>query len=532
MGIDNLKILCRGYQWAVGTKPEDINFFSSVARTPIGIEIDLQDFLLDLGKLKYSFEGTDSGYSSARHYFESGNLSLKLDSAVYINSSTPYLEQYFKIKEDTTYIKYKVVVSHTVYGLLFSGTVHQDGLKEAFTQGNNSDIIDCMIVGFEKEFRDYYATKSLKSPHGDFIWDSQFAGMLFKKFADLFLLHVDNSFINQYEIESEIRDWWCSKHPVFKKRSDVGEYLLKQGYERIYQSGDKVLNWFTATANCMGWIYYIFKEKFYLRNRSGYTLPTVQYDFGLINEYTIGKKKPARDYDTIMLIQGVWEGGKLYTTSGTPQAGPRIKILGEKQEIFENTWHFNRITGLENAGYILHNDIGHKHSIYSGEDSEEFRIANITHESGRFTQNISTFKKENQLRLNGGSSSDNWWLVNLREGTERPWDSTVGHGQESGIFTGCHGEQLCKINGNGTLNMNYDNYSKSQAFKNNWAKFLDSKINIAIDVEMDMLVTDPFHNVEFINSGDSFFNTSKFGIQTMEFDLDKEITNFALTKII
>lgn len=536
--INNLKILCQGFTWPIGTPIPERSFFSDTLASASTREIDLVDFLLDIGDLHYKFEDTDNQGGANQHFFESGNITLKLDGAVFINSETPYMRDFFKIKEDTSYTKYKVRLYYND-DMLFQGTVHQDGLKEMYRSDNDDQTLECLIVGFEKEWREYYRSKPLlnaQSYHWPYEIQTQIGTfpIYLTEFWKMLRDNTVNSFLpwESYNIQSEVGSWYISKHPVFKKTPLKGTWRLMQGYERCQLSGQSVYDWFETICNCMGWIYYFYRDKFYIRTRAGFNLPEVEYDYGLITAggYDLGKLKPMNSFDNIMLIRGVWKRGRDRTTPGTVIDGPKIIIIGDKYDVNPQTWVFDEIEGTEGFSYFLKNRIGYKYSTFSSEDNTVFNIANIFHPA-HFEQNIVSIRKDKMLRLNTGSSGISWWSVRLDVATDGPYDDGVELGQEVACFTGCNGEQLCKVNlPTGRLIMGYDKYVQTPDFRANFAKFLNSSDNICMPVQLDTLVTNPFHIPRFINSGDSFLDSARWGIQAMSFDLKEDLTKFELIK--
>ncbi len=551
MSVNKIKILCRGFRWDEGTDINEINFFSAEPRTPVTDEVDLMDFAVELGELEYNFDDVDDekGYGSL--FFTSGNITVKVTDGEIHGLK---MSEFFKIYEDTQYIKYRVRLLYNDE-LLFQGTVHQDGLKEKFSQDNESQTIEVLIVGFEKEMKDYFNTKPLIDPENvPWLWNSYYVGggarpgayseyIKHRQFPLVVEGLFDNNFINSFDYDNDINEWFVAKEGrfVISPHTDNRLHHTKQGYERFWQDRCTRWKWLEWICNSMGWVYFIWKDTFYMRNRSGFSLPVTEIDYNSIIEYEIGKRKPSLTYDYIMFLAGAYYGGDGAMIGRGEFRGERPVILCNKQTFYRNTNHFNQANGVIGIGYAIDNSVGYKFSKYESEDNSIFSMYNIEHvRSGSNGYDIYSIpiEQEKILKIDVGGSGKSWSRMRLDEGQDYPYDNGVGNLTNWDLtYTGGSGDCLMKILENAKQSLNYsgrygaDGYVNSQQFANNYAKFWDNKTNHFMTVELAQLITNPMQNFRIINSGHEFFDSSDWGIQSVKLNLIEGSTELELLKI-
>jgi hypothetical protein len=78
--------------------------------------------------------------------------------------------------------------------------------------------------------------------------------------------------------------------------------------------------------------------------------------------------------------------------------------------------------------------------------------------------------------------------------------------------------------------MDYNSYSQSQRFKNNFISFLAGGNNQTLEVEISDLVLSPYNNIKFLNSNKSFFDNSNFAINELDIDLIQETSKLLLVR--
>ncbi len=546
MAYDNIKILCQGYQWSDTIPLQKCNFFSSEPRTPFTPEIDLMDFVVTggLGNLKFDMDDSENENGISSMFFVSGNITLKLTGAKEINSDFPTLKEYFEITSDVSdRHSYLVRVYHD-NELLFQGTVYQDGLKEPFNNGESSEIISCLIVGFENEMKNHFSNENIVNDD-DIFWLSIDNNIYVRSFQAILNINFNNPFITSYNLENEINEYYVARHPRFVKNDTVGLWHNRQGYERLKWNNTK-WNWFISTLNCKGWMFFIYKNTLYIKNRSSYSAPLTDIEFSELTNYDLGKRKPNDTFDYIMLIDGAYYGGDNAffgnpaipgINNERPFKGERPVILTAKKQLHKNTAHFSGVNGSNGSGYSLISSTDYRFSKYRSENDSSFSMYNIFHiGSGlNFGAEIIEIEQSKILRLNGGSSSNNWWRVELSQGLDSAFDKNANFpptNPNQMEFTGCAGSALIKRNpGNPNLMLqNYQDYVNSALFVNNYAKYLDAKSTIFLTGEMNGIQKNPLQDFRFINSGDSFFDNARWSINSLEIDLENEKTIYDLQK--
>lgn len=557
MSVSKLQILCQGFQWADGTDINEVNFFSDEPRTAVTSEIDLMDYAVEINELQYTFDDVDDekGYGSL--FFTSGNITIKVTDGT-VNGLN--MSDFFKIYEDTQYIKYKVQILYN-NSLLFQGTVHQDGLKEKFSLDNDAQIIEVLVVGFEKEMKTYFNSQHLPDPRPTstelpWQWNSYFVGGGFpaelaysdhlkhKQFPTVLEGLLANDFINTFSYDTDISEWFMAKEGrfVISPNTDGLLHHTRNGYERFWYNGNKIWEFLEWIFKSMGWIYFIWQNTFYVRNRGGFSLPLTDLDFNNVIEYEIGKQKPIMTYDYIMFLTGAYYGGNgaFWGDPFLPQTlkGERPVILTDKIHLYKNTNHWNAANGTIGDSYQIGNGTGYIFSKYASEDSNDFRMYNINYNASEVLQQV--IEAERILRIPVGSSGISWSRVRFDQGQDFPYDylasdpSLVNFDM---VYTGCAGDCMMKIIEDAKQSINYsgrygaDGYVNTEQFANNFAKFWDNRTNHYLNVKLAYLLDTPMQNFRFINSGISFFETAEWAIQSIKMNLIEETTELELLKI-
>jgi hypothetical protein len=559
IGTNKIHIYCQGFEWDEGITFEEMNFFSPKPRYAITDEIDLMDYAVEVGELTYNFENTDEEDGINTLFFESGNITLKLSGLVPVPGIDGTLKEFFKITGDTSNIKYKVRIEHDVHGLIFQGTVHQDGIKEQFTQGNDNEIIEVLIVGFEKEMKQYFNSVNLISADSaELNWNSFYVGgggqpphthpypphIYYKRFSSIVQTLLANGFINNFSFDDDVSSWHVGKHArfVYTNNQNLGLWHNKQSYERLEVNGTKRWQWLEWTCNCMGWTYFIYKDTFYIRNRSGFSLPVTEIDFkNTVIEYEIGKRKPVMTYDYLMFHTGAYYGGDAAFWNQSAFKGERPVILTDKQSFYRNTNHFNEVFGEISNQYQIVNSIGYKFSKYRSEDNNLFSMYNVLHSGNGYDFLIQFIEQGSILRISTGGSGITWSRVRLDEAQDYLYDNNQNfqdlHEYDI-VYSGCAGDQLFRItSGYVTMSMNYsgrygaDGYVNSNQFVQNFNKYSDNRNNIYLNVKLAVLLTNPLTNFKFINCSDTELENSEWGIQSIRFNLIDEITELELSRL-
>lgn len=549
MAYDNIKILCQGYQWADSVPLEKCNFFSAEARTPFTPEIDLMDFVIKggLGNLKYQMDDSENENGISELFFVSGNITLKLSGIVQlnVNDDFPTLKEFFEITSDISDRHSYLVRMYHNEELLFQGTVYQNGLREPFNLTPNSEVISCLIVGFENELKSHLQNENLY-PHTsqgwNYIANDNFIAT--RPFQNVLEANFHNPFITQYRYEADILEYYMCLHPSFKLKPELGFWHNKQGYERMFRSGMKRWDWFISTMNSMGWTFFIFKDTLYIKNRASASNPLVDIEFAEVaKSYELGKRKPNATFDYIMLLDGAYYGGD-GAFYGNPEIipgerpfrGERPVILTSKQQFYKSTSHFNRASGSAYDGnYDIHFDVGYEMTKYRSENDDTFGVYNITKPDNQgWAAWITLIEQDKILRLKTGDSGIEWWRVRLDQGYDSPYDRaanfppTVPHQLE---FTGCAGSALVKRNGNFLTQNFHQHYVNSAQFINNYSKYLNNRSTIYMSAKLSGILKNPLQDYRFINSGYTFFDNARWAITSLEIDLEKEETSFDLQKI-
>ena len=546
----NIEIKCQGFEFDT-TDESEANFFSGVTQTAVTDEIDLKDFLLkqDL-KLKRNFNTTDTGYDGRNNlFFESSNIDLKLTDLESTSMST-----FFKLYDDTRFIKYKVQIYNS-NALVWQGIVYQEGIKEEFTNDNNNKVLSVLCLGWESEFKEYFSSKPL--PALDFRWQGFIetyytqaggtAGWEMQKaiYWSYFMDVITNSDVI---VQGDLDTWrisykgWLHNHPS----SERFNWFVKSGYDRMWTE-ESVYGFIEKTCNAMGWTFFwsvgdvntynlIIKKR---GNASGLSTYEIAYEDFIRWEVT--KHPNIVTYDYVVILDGDFLGGNLgfpegYSIPeiGADHRGARLAIISDKLNIDNNSNHWNSITGTAGGeDYTLNRSQGYAFSKYPGEYGDNINITIHTRGStvANSTLKVHSLPKSKILFIDGGDTGKYYTGCYMNNTSSFAWETGLDWLPMSHpmlLFKGNYGSMMMYSTGN-TLT-NWQSYSRTDEFKNNFRPFLNSRINRSVTIRVKDLITDPLQYITVTGYNEEPFSAgNKWAIISMETDLLNDITELQLS---
>lgn len=516
---DNIQILVKGHRFSVA-QPKDANFFAQAITIPVTDEIDVKHFLTrrSLSKLVYDFDETDTDQGN-EYYRVPATLSFDLDNInTYDGSNT--MDHFFKIAEDTTFIKYFVTVKlrstgRNSFDTVWQGIINQDALKLEKRQS----ILTVEVLGLEKEFKQYYENTRMKSPL-EMVWSetvefSETGQSVLQEYIQSVMEQVfNNPRIRAINIEPSLQDWRVTQTPFFYVPS-LNPYQItncRTSYERFFENKKTTWDWFLSLCNSMGWVFYFTYTnsgaELNIRNRVSIDVTNRTVDYSQIIEHSISKSSPSITFDNILIIAGAEDGAdEPFFNDNVAMKGARILIISNQIEENYNLRHYDYVEVIANQ-YREGMSIGYSFVKYNGEDDDVYRLRKYIGTSST-PENYIDFeiKKYNTLFINAGSSDPYIMKVNFitRQTTGYSSDVNLPALTEGDMtFSGCAGEMLVRYDFG--YPYHYQEYVKDATggnnvgyFKNNMKKFLNSRDNKVIEWSEERINFNLFEQYNFTN---------------------------------
>lgn len=186
--VIDVKIYCTKYTWnplnANDFPMENVNFFTDYSRyapwaapTRDTTVYDLYHTLVEggLGDITWDLENLEPKEYGYNYFMYNSNLKLKITGLLPLKkadgSPTNIMPRdYFNIDGDNRYIKYLILIriqyidsmGNTTAKNIFQGILNPDEISLSETTDDDSDIYSLQVVGFNKEFKNYYTKTPLK----------------------------------------------------------------------------------------------------------------------------------------------------------------------------------------------------------------------------------------------------------------------------------------------------------------------------------------------------------------------------------
>jgi len=571
--MQNTRLYCQGWSWeshkaTFGNDHSKISFLNT-DYPPVAItdRLFLNPFVIDrtLSDLSYTIEKTKiKGGNSA--YFTASDIDFQITNIKTI-SAVQSTREFFKVLEDTTWIKYKFEIERKIgeeWKVIYVGTIDQDGVNEQLSTTRKNKKITVRAWGWESELKDYFSGMPLESMsdvmalgHTQYKVDYHNESIQYIKRASLtsFLPQLFNTAVN-VEFEDNIRDraWFVVERPHFVQFEAGGRLIwYKNGYAKAVQDGDTVYSFFIKLLYAMGWIFFVHVKggmpTITIKNRSSLLLD--EYDLNNVKHTgrpgrTLGKSSPYITFKHIVIPDGEMFGGTEYNNLmfGSPDLrGYRWIVLSQlsKQSLVPN-----------------HLESVHVYSTYYGQAN----FTPFTQRRGDFSygycasrpwgeNSTATFTKyalpEGDVLFLDAGENENGMQVdqankkNFDDWTRDPFSGTAM------LFTGNYGNMLGYETKDAVSNrhlhvFNYWDYIKGDTdswglannrkydtiFVDNHRRFFQRRDNLAPKIGVKDVVTSPMISPKF--NGDAYYGDEIFNIAKMKINFELEVTYFELTR--
>jgi len=567
MAINDIEILCTCYEFDhVSTYSERSIMNSGISKIQIGERINLAQYATDIGNLIKQKTGSSlqDGFNTV--YYDVNNISLKLSGL----KNNKFLMNYFGLFDRTNILQFRRFYIDLKYNgtNYMSGYINPDNIKEIFNNTGQTEIITVQILDMMKEFKQYFSGKDLTSPYHStqgfgnnglvevtvLPWagdprseDSNGTAentLCTAKtfFSVLFPMNINTQVIGPGPGNQAWNDWYVNNIPqMFYQSGVTNNWFLRSGYKRFWQQGFSVFDFLECVCYAMGWTWFITQRPYtnlyelYLNiiNRSEAENTTTSIPFGNVeDDWEIGYKLNTSDFEYLIIPDGNITSNGYYHTQGNC-----FKMVTLKHSPVINQSHFfERIGGSPN-GYILYpyTSFSTRYAIENARAQEAFDWAEIEYNGNpNWNNNRDTHRKfiksKKIIYLDGGEHTTMKTVVNTNSGRNYPATS-MGESDRDIIFNGNCGSMLFKFGGNNaTIGLDYNSYTQSETFRNNYLPFVNASNGQTVDVNIKGLYPNIHSKYNFTGSGMDFFDNSFFTVKSIELDFIKETTKMSLVK--
>jgi hypothetical protein len=506
------------------------------------------DFAMDLGKLSFSSVRSDSSSNGNELRYETGDFNIKLSGIKDNNFLVSYLSL-FDTSGINAFRQYLIDLKYDDV-VIFKGFINPDNIDQGYEPSPNIEIIEIQILGIEKEFKRYYSYKTLPDQVDIFndntyrmpwSYDPRTEDNNYARSSPLFevlgMLFDNKTNMSITLMMNEL--WFMNNIPQFYNWDGItSNWFLKSGYKRWTQMGLTVYDLLEKICNAMGFVWkiqngYGTREfAFIMTYRSMFYLDTQEIDFNKIMNYKIGYQIQKTDFEYIIIPEGYIKSGTFYSTQGKT-----FKMISNKLNPVNQSNFFLNFSGDAN-GYSLwpYPPNSTRYCYENAQAQDLLDYAEIWYTGNvRWNQRASErkfIKSDRILVLDAGLHEDHRTVVCARTGHNYPANDT-GEDETDIVYSGNCGSMLFTFRYNQVgyyIDMDYNSYSQSQRFKNNFISFLAGGNNQTLEVEISDLVLSPYNNIKFLNSNKSFFDNSNFAINELDIDLIQETSKLLLVR--
>jgi hypothetical protein len=541
------------YIWLPAVDITERNFFSAADAVLWGTTYIADDDILEISDIKYTHDTSDNG----EIFIQASNFSFKISDLEKLkvkraNSSIEYYwpRQFFDVDIPFDNEKWRVYLykgDRTSRGeadeLLLQGIISIGAVSEQFANDDSSDVLDFTVVGFEKEFKDYFQSVPLPYPLTG--WQNftplqvQMQHMSIESMLGKICGISDAGFGTV--IAPEIAEWFITRVPNFEWVAVAGglPYLfLKNGYDVVAYNGENVYDFVRRLCNSCGWKFYFLADKFIIRNKVSSNQNLVTLDYNDIDNFTVSRDDVLNEYKIIYISDGLIEGDISCFPFNEWGQGARLVFC---KSLLRHTNSQNHWSDINFGGKILGLNPNHLPSYeycymrYANETGLRYDVVKTGIPGKGLGYYYNTVPKKQVLKIDGGEAGKNGWCTKLVFPQQNKlFEFGVSPiGNLDLIYAGNYGSMLFKkktINGAVRISDTYQTYIMSDDLKRNYAKY--TGFRNTFDCDIQELYTNPEASIRFDpltlpQDQNPFPLASKtFDIIEHSFNLVEETTNF------
>ena len=561
-----MRLECIKYKWDTGTEDIDINFFSDVEPTTLG-SYDLYEYYVDetMSEIEYSIEDIDIDNTL---YLKTSNLQLNVyDDNVLIDFFECYnANKYFKWKlnyyeEDT---------------LIYSGIIYKDGIN---IDSVEDKILSLIVIGYEKEFKDYFQNKQLESsasfPTSTGVATNHLPNLTGLRFygARTFFKHLfaNISFYGETSSSHWLNNYYISEMAYTYSPNtnfyDYGNVIhIKTGYDCFYNDGISKMTFYNSMLLGYGWIWFFYLNQLVISERAAMDYSILEID---CEEVEVSQSLK-HNYNQFQVDNVVIDNGEYFDKDNNftntyscfgffdanrPETQRSHSLIGHSSMIYSSSVNYsNRVRpfrsmvygGTSNNTYLM--DF-RSHRLTRNVSSDEFnftveKIYLPQQSSGylAFESSKVNYSTQKTLRIipyiNSRANSAGFDSHNPRANS----GAYYGNGNfysaanqpitdSHGLYNGSPSNAVIYYDADLDKYVNYEMYAQTDKFKRNFKKFLKTNDEVIIQIEVKQLITNPLQTIKLVNYQDADFTDKTFSIINLSFHPIDKISTLTLQMI-
>jgi len=537
--MGEIKIISEKYLFVDGTKASDVNFFN---HTDSKVLIDSFTFtednaLINVSNIKYDRNTIISG--------DSNELVQKVgDVDVEFDTYNTNCEDYFSIKDTDSSIK----------RLLFYFWIFVDDVQVFFGTSTkpditinypNEEVVKVKMYSIAQNFITYLQNQLCDPDEVSYIGNLppyNNSDYKYAKLVDLYhqVLFESQSFFNV--VNNTGISWNIAKNPYFyQSSSEVYYWFFQNGFDRMTDDDVTKYDFFIKSCNAFGWDYKLYNKYLdnkrtvlSIQNRYNITQGIKSLDFLALNNITILNEFDKSGIEYIAIKDGYIKTGNYYASQGIP-----LKIISENITT-SNKGRFFGSAQDKGDYYSLYPQPLETHYVYENAATNDndvldfgmIRYTDLNHWNSRINDRES-IRTRNILFVDAGENLSGT-VCDMATKTIYPADD-IGDSTTDVYFRGNYGSMYFSTTNDGGIEYDYDKYSQTTQYRNNFQMVLSGKDKIVLDVEYDELLSDYYLDtysiINFDNVDEEFYQ-GFWKILNVELNLKDETTKLRLMKVI
>lgn len=527
---EDYDIYCTRLTWYLTEIPrKEANYFSEYNPNR-GTKTLLNDYLLELPEISYKFVTNKLRGFKNTLSFESSDCDLMLET--YSNNN--FIRDYFQLFEKLTnqIVKYEIEIWKDDE-CIYKGIASRHTIEADMSNEDSSHEFSLQVLGFERELSEYFSNQPV-IPYADLPWE------LHQGSSSLSLETIIGLNFNEkltVNLATAQQGWYIMKDGHFYRHDNASASMfIRSGYARVT---DNVYDYITKMLMGKGWTYFISFDSeggnpainVLSLNSSG--TGTNEIEIETVRNPNIHFTDPESPVDSIFVNGCFFTGGDAAFPYGhiasKSDRGASAYIYTARHELAKLN-HFQVCvvaSGVQKYHLETYSE-AYEYLRWSAtdEDSYQYRI-NRKYFPG-FTNRA---PRENTLYIDAGTTDNLGYRVDLSNGTETPWDTSIPFNHYDLCYIGNYADMLFRDEyyldpETEQLSVySFDADMRNGNFFRNYAPLMNDIANNMLDIELDGIYRDMIKDIKFIK-------TSSRPVDTAKFDLDKLIdTTWALREL-
>ena len=422
----------------------------------------------------------------------------------------------------------------------------QDDIEIEYSTAQDSEIVKINISSLQNNFLNHYINQICDNTISFPINLGQGKQYIEPFFRQLFFNNISGFTVKN----NTGLNWLINYQPYFHKNNSEDYYwFITNGYRKLVSGFEEVskADLFLKSCNALGLNFkinnnyinntYITTE---LRINNRTNLNSVkQLDFENIIKTKITNRFDRTSVEYIAISDGIITAGAgYYGANAIP-----LKLISTK-EVYSNYGRFFYGAMDFTSYYVLYPYPYPEYYLVKDSKSNDndylvfgkVRYTNSNQWNSRYTEEIK-IKSKNILFIDAGENVKGTRINMADKVIQMDSDGLEsGAGSKNQVYyKGNYGNMYVVLDSNLQLVYDYDSYSRTDTFLNNFKPILQNMISVTVDIEYNGVfhdyISSDYNVINFTNTTDSFY-LGNWNILDVEIDLKNEISKLKIKKNI